>query len=272
MNINLLKSLRETALISLFSNDDLAELFIVKGGTALELLHGLDNRASVDIDVSTKEDFDKEKIETLLEAELQRNFKEKNYTVFDFKILEKPRNLDENLKGFWGGYDVQFKIIEEDNAELIDSNIDKARQLALEMLDNTKRMSIDISKYEYCDESGMVQFTLNGFQISTYTLKMILLEKLRAICQQLPEYFKNQGKYRSPRAKDFYDINLIMEYGNMKFTKDDKTLLEKIFNAKKVPLELLKKIPQHKEFFEKGSTELKDTISNKNRDNLNFDT
>lgn len=272
MNIDLLKSLRETALISLFSDDNLSELFIVKGGTALDLLHKLDDRASVDIDVSTTDDFDKEKFEVLLENELQRNFNQKNYTVFDFKVLEKPKSLDENLKGFWGGYDVQFKIIESENAKLIDNDINRARQLALEMLDKTKRMSIDISKHEYCDEDGMVQITLEGFQISTYTLKMILLEKLRAICQQLPGYFKNKGKYRKPRAKDFYDINLILEYENMNFTKEDRLLLEKIFAAKKVSLELLKQIPLHKDFFEKGSIELKDTISNKKRDKLNFDT
>lgn len=51
---------------------------------------------------------------------------------------------------------------------------------------------------------------LEGYKIKVYTLEMIVYEKLRAICQKLPEYKYAQEPIKA-RPKDFYDIYMIMK-------------------------------------------------------------
>jgi len=71
---------------------------------------------------------------------------------------------------------------------------------------------------------------------------MIAAEKLRAICQQIPEY---QYGTKTPRARDFYDIWLLLKnfsediaWGGEEFRK---TIVE-MFKVKNVPLEYLARI------------------------------
>ncbi len=58
MDINKLKEIRRLAIIALFSDDDLMDVFVLKGGNAISLVYELDYRASQDIDVSMADDFD----------------------------------------------------------------------------------------------------------------------------------------------------------------------------------------------------------------------
>ena len=48
-------------------------------------------------------------------------------------------------------------------------------------------MKIDISKYENIDDAVLV-YCDDDSLINVYSLKMIIIEKLRAICQQMPQY------------------------------------------------------------------------------------
>ena len=96
---------------------------------------------------------------------------------------------------------------------------------------------------------------------------MIAAEKLRAICQQMPEYEFVKGKKR--RARDFYDLYAISTQTEVDFSSSDfKTILEKVFEAKKVPLELLKKIPttEIKEYHQNDWISVRDTIEDKSKD------
>ena len=78
---------------------------------------------------------------------------------------------------------------------------------------------------------------------------MIAIEKLRAICQQMPEY--HLRGYSTPRARDFYDIHSIVTAGNVNLGRaepESAELVRNIFAAKDVDLALLPKIKEHGEY------------------------
>ena len=69
----------------------------------------------------------------------------------------------------------------------------------------TKIFQIDISCHEYCKYRE--EREIDGVVVYVYPIDLILIEKIRAICQQLPKYKKYVPQpSRSPRAKDFFDI------------------------------------------------------------------
>ena len=57
MDFDKLRFIRKLVLIAIFSDDDLMDTFVVKGGSAIDLLYKLDARASVDIDLLMDNDF-----------------------------------------------------------------------------------------------------------------------------------------------------------------------------------------------------------------------
>jgi hypothetical protein len=76
---------------------------------------------------------------------------------------------------------------------------------------------------------------------------MIALEKLRAICQQTPDYKLQRSP--SARARDFYDIHLVVSLTGMSLSSPENLeLIRHIFAAKEVPLKLLAKIKGQREF------------------------
>jgi hypothetical protein len=77
--------------------------------------------------------------------------------------------------------------------------------------------------------------------------EMIAIEKLRAICQQMPEYPLNRTA--SPRARDFYDIHLVVRKTGVNLASPENLeIAREIFAAKDVPLSLLAKILAQREF------------------------
>ena len=52
MDFDKLRFIRKLVLIAIFSDDELMDTFVVKGGSAIDLIYKLDARASVDIDLS----------------------------------------------------------------------------------------------------------------------------------------------------------------------------------------------------------------------------
>src|SRR5262249_25138697 len=103
---------------------------------------------------------------------------------------------------------------------------------------------VDISRFEFCEPKIAVE--LDDFTIYVYTLPMLALEKLRAICQQLPEYTLRGRK--TARARDFFDIHRIVSRGVDLTTPENLELIEAIFAAKDVPLDFLNKISTQREF------------------------
>jgi len=125
-----------------------------------------------------------------------------------------------------------------------------------------KTFSVDISKYEYCESKAAKKF--EGPTIYVYSPQMIAIEKLRAICQQMPEYMisvKGNDKGASERARDFYDIYTITEKLSIDLTTSENVrLLKNIFNIKKVPINLLKEIYKFRDFHARGYDSLKHTV------------
>lgn len=264
MDFEHLEKIKRLTIIAMFSDDDLMEQLVLKGGNALDIVHKVSQRGSVDLDFSIENEFKEEELSTIeekIQKVLSTTFKVEGYKVFDLRFAKRPEKLSPEMVDFWGGYVVEFKIIEVTKFEQLASDIQSLRRQATVVGGGQKRtIKIDISKFEYCRTKE--QSDLDGYTIYVYTPEMIVFEKLRAICQQMPEYaniVKNPS--RSPRARDFFDIYNVLESFNIDVTKDENIeLLKNIFVAKKVPLELILKIEKYGEFHRENFAAVKDTV------------
>ena len=111
---------------------------------------------------------------------------------------------------------------------------------------NKRRVfTVDLSKHEYTQ--GREEHDLDDYTIYVYTPEMIVIEKLRAICQQMPEY-PHMGR-ASARARDFFDIYETVTRRVIDLTSSENIeRLHHIFEAKEVPLSLLAKVGDFREF------------------------
>ncbi len=225
---------------------------VLKGGNAIDLIHGVSLRSSQDLDFSIPDEFDRAQLHELqarIGRRLTESFAPDGYKVFDVGLFERPSEQRPGQPRFWGGYRLEFKIIGRDTFDELGGRIDVIRRNATVIGSQQKRiMQIDISKYEYCD--GKEQRELGGLVIYVYSPAMLVVEKLRAICQQMVEYsasVPNPG--RSPRARDFFDIyNLIQRFQPDITSHTFQDLVKAIFAAKSVPLELLNEVANVREF------------------------
>jgi hypothetical protein len=111
--------------------------------------------------------------------------------------------------------------------------------------EHRRKFKISISKKEYCAIKG--QSELDDYTVYVYTPEMIVCEKLRAICQQMPDYTPNTTP--TARARDFFDIYTVMEHFGMgAIASPSAALLKNIFKAKQVPLSLIGKIAEFREY------------------------
>jgi predicted nucleotidyltransferase component of viral defense system len=260
MEISKLEEIRKLGIIAMFSDDDLMEMLVLKGGNAIALLCSEYSRASVDLDFSLCDDTGKGQFDIIaakIRKVLERTFQEHGYVVFDYKFYEKPKVRREGLKYFWGGYRVEFKLIEKERLKDLDGNIEKMGKSAVALGSGEKKpFTIDISKHEFCGPKAEIE--LDGFTVYVYTPEMMVIEKIRAICQQMPEYPYGT---KSARARDFFDIFMLMEARKIDLVKEEnRELLRLIFDAKEVPLELIGKIPESREFHKKDFVSVAATV------------
>ena len=127
------------------------------------------------------------------------------------------------------------------------------------------RFKVDLSKREYCVPKQ--EFHLEGHVIYVYSPLMIVAEKLRALCQKMPEYQHSRahtGGTDGRRARDFYDIALIMRHESSLEWGDDacRSLLRQVFQAKHVDLALLGRVPSDtvRAFHEDDFRAVRDTV------------
>lgn len=259
MNIELLKKIRKIALIALFADDELMNQLVLKGGSAIDLVYGLSKRGSIDLDFSIESDFNKSNLDQIsikMEKLLKREFRKNDYMIFDFEFETKPKN---NFDLDWGGYKIEFKLIETDKYD--GSNLDQTRRESMSLDDKYhKKFTIDISKHEYT--CGKIEKEIEGYIIYVYTINLIIVEKIRAICQQNPEYKEiiKSATTRS-RAKDFYDIYILLKDKNIgKFIDEIKDTIKSVFKQKKVPLEYLMQISNQKNIHKADFASLRDTL------------
>jgi len=199
------EAIRRVTITALFSDDMLMEYLVLKGGNALTLVYGISDRTSLDLDFSLEADFpDFEDARRRLFHAIRDRFDAAGYVVFDEVLEPKPRLDAEDEKPWWGGYELRFKLIEHGKHHGLKDRLEKLRfnsKVIGPGQDRTFR--VDLSKFEYT--ATKVTFDFDDYPIYVYSPEMIVIEKLRAICQQFPDY-THRGR-ASARARDFYDIH-----------------------------------------------------------------
>jgi hypothetical protein len=167
----------------------------------------------------------------------------------------------------WGGYAAEFKIIERKHVERIRGGLEEMRRTALEIGPSHQRtFRVDFSKYEFCGQKR--QEELQDYAIYVYTPEMLSLEKLRAICQQMEEYPMQRN--RSPRARDFYDIYVVLSEGKVEWARREcLDLARSIFAAKDVQPHLIELIPKYRDFHQQDWPSVENSVSGKLED-FNF--
>jgi hypothetical protein len=256
----LIERIKRQAIIAVFSNDDLMDRLVLKGGNLLDLVYQISTRASKDLDFSMEGEFSSvDELRTKLSPALTVAFREIGFEMFDLDITLQPPKLTEDRKHFWGGYRVYFKLIESEKARSF-PNEDSLRRNAVPLgSNNSTRFRIDISKHEYCPDRR--QHTFDGYAIYTYSPSLFVAEKLRAICQQHLEYARQLQHNRTARARDFVDIcTVIDQIGINTTSKEFHNLVAKVFAQKMVPLTLLGRIEEDRDFHRPDFTSVVDTV------------
>ena len=255
-------------LIAIYSHDVLSEKMYLKGGQALRLIHGLKSRLSRDSDFSFSDKIDKEKIFfKYLESAIREEFLKSRLYVIDFKPTRKPKIKKTEAPDFWGGWAVEFKLITKEQLSLSEARRSSSAIVPEGFL--TNKIPIDISEMEYCESFETIK--VRSVEVKVYSKPLLVLEKLRAICQSHPGY-----KYRitqSNRARDFYDIEQIytkvLNEGEINnFFKELSKHIVKVFEAKNVPLSLIDSCLNNDDFLksqEIGWEEVKSTVKGLNQ-------
>lgn len=241
------KHIRTIAITAIFSDDILYEKVCLKGGNALSLVHEIGVRTSLDLDFSIEGDFkDPEEVKQRIFAALTDRYDAAGFSAFDLKFERRPNVSRDGQSPQWGGYMVTFKLMEKEKYKALRHDLEATRRDALVVGPDERRLfTIDLSKYEYT--KGKVQVEVDDYTIFVYTPEMIIAEKIRAICQQMPEYLQQKGG--KPRARDFFDIHSVLSQKNIDLASAaNLDLTRNIFAAKEVPLKLIADIPKHREF------------------------
>jgi hypothetical protein len=191
---------------------------------------------------------------------LLNRFAEAGLTVFDQKFSKRPINQKSD-DDKWGGYQAEFKLMETGKYNSMGGDVDRARREALVIGQSEQRIfRVQISKHEYC--LGKVEHNLDEYSIYVYTPTMIVIEKLRAICQQMDEY--PLRRYPTARARDFYDIYATVRGADVNLsTAESLDLVRNIFAAKSVELNLLTKIENYRDFHRQDWPSVELTVTGK---------
>jgi len=256
-----LRRIKKLVIQAVFSEPHLRDLLVLKGGNLLDVVYDISARASLDIDLSTPANFsDPQRIEDLIRESLCAIFTSDKLVVFDFQMRFMPPEVSEDLLDFWGGYRIEFKLIREDDFTRLRDDITRLRRAAetLGKRGSTK-FKIDISCHEFCGDKEL--FEVDNWTLYGYSPAMFIAEKLRAICQQMEEYVALVRSHSRPRARDFLDIYIVStQYGIDWNHPNFLTTVRKVFEAKKVPVRLLAKLPDTRDQHEGDFTSVKDTI------------
>jgi hypothetical protein len=257
-----LRQIRRLAITGVFSNDQLLDVLVLKGGNLLDEVFNISQRTSIDIDLSMDGDFvgTVDELRGMLERGLNSTFSDAGFTIFDVRVRAVPSALSEDMKDYWGGYKVDFKIIETPDFKKHQHDIDTLRRRSLSVgKRGSTKFTIDISKHEHCDAKEMAE--VDGYTVFAYTPAMFVCEKLRAICQQMPVYAEHVHSNPSARARDFLDIHAAVEHFSLSFKAPEfRVLLKRTFGAKRVPMSLLTAIAASRDFHEPDFASVKDTV------------
>ncbi len=244
-------------IVAVFADDQLMERLVLKGGTALSLVHEIGDRASLDVDLSLEDDFeDLSEAKARLFRALTDRLDSAGYEAFDLQLTPRPAN-PEGRPSTWGGYRLEFKLHDKSRGQ---PSLQDKRRSALETggLRHERKFRIEISKHEYCAEKEAV--VLDGYRVYVYPPGLIAAEKIRALCQQLPEYPLVRNKHA--RARDVYDLHQLVKRGGVDLDAPSfKRSVRRVFEAKEVPLSLIGRIAGSREFHRPDWPAVRDSVS-----------
>ncbi len=252
--------IKRVAIVAMFADDELMDLLVLKGGNAMDIIHQAHSRASVDLDFSMENDLDCQTVQPKIERSIRSTFEQHQYYAFDVKMTPRPGKMPEDLASFWGGYLVEFKLIAQRRADELKFDLETMRREAIRLGEGS-RFTIDISRHEYTADKK--EYELDGYVIYAYPPEMIVCEKLRAICQQMPEYAEiiQRNGTGNERARDFLDIEVLMKMFQIDLSSERvKYMLAQMFAAKHVPLALLEKIGKVRDFHAQGYEAVRTTM------------
>ena len=244
-------------IIAIYSTPLPSETLFLKGGSAMRLFDNLTSRLSIDADFSVHTDIDNEsKFFQDLKSSVGARFRKEGFDIIDFKWEKKPKKIPAKYPNWWGGWLCEFKLVAfQHRGKAIET---KRRNALIPDEANSSKVTVEISKHEYCGKKRTK--TIQGVKIFGYSRELLVLEKIRAICQQHPDY-----KYRSSksRARDFYDIFELTANIGDGFKSRCSSEIEKVFHAKEVPLKILASL-WDADFIDEqrqGFDAVKDTVS-----------
>lgn len=258
---NFLRRIKELAIIAIFSDDEFLDRLVLKGGNLLDVVYGLSARASVDVDFSMDGEFDDiEELKRRAKRTLETTFAEYGYRLLDFSLISVPPKMTDDIKDFWGGYKLEFKIIDKDRYKAFEENAEQLRRNAASIgKRGSTKFKIDISRHEFCDEKQ--PYWVDDFRIFGYSPAMFVAEKLRALCQQMPEYVALVQLNPRPRARDFLDIFVVSRHYSIDWAQPEfRSTVRKTFEKKRVPLKLLGDLPNVREQHAENFQSVRDTV------------
>jgi len=83
MDLDYLDKIKRYAIIAMFSDDDLMDILVLKGGNVLDLIYGVSARSSIDIDLSMASEFEEKELDIIkdkIEKALMNTFQEIFYS------------------------------------------------------------------------------------------------------------------------------------------------------------------------------------------------
>lgn len=239
-----LRWLRRQFIAAIAADAQLAELLVLKGGNALNVVHEIGSRSSLDIDYSLIRDpDDMANFSERLFERLRRRLVPHELVLMDASLEPKPRSTPADPQG----YVAEFKLVRLQDSTRFATDLSMLRKLA-QPVDLTgtsgRKFRIEISRHEHCE--GHETIVVDGVPCRVYSLPMIVAEKLRALCQQLDG---GGRRHPSARARDFYDIWAVISASGLDLCRPENVeLLRATFGAKAVPLNLLGAIRDSREF------------------------
>lgn len=260
----LAEKVKRLTISAIVSEDDFFDRLVLKGGNAIEHT-GVDPvRRSIDVDFSIDGTLDPlgsiDELRSRFESLLRQTFAPEGLHVFDVRLHRRPSNLRQDMLGdFWGGYELRFKAIGSELVNNLSEEQQRKQAFSLGKADR-KEFSVDLSKHEYCGDKKMVE--VDGYNVYVYSERMIVCEKIRAICQQMPQYREVvRSSSARPRARDFFDIYHIATSLRMDFDTDAfwNTLVD-VFAIKHVPIDLIGCIDEHRNYHRDDFESVKATV------------
>lgn len=238
----------------------------MKGGNAIAFTGVEPVRRSIDLDFSIDGDLEDlgalVDVQARIEALLVEVFSREGLTVFDVRLEKQPPRLRDDVLGdFWGGYLLEFKVLPTGVFDGLDGQNDRRRQAVVVGPSGRRSFSVDISRHEYCRDKQLR--LVEGFPVFVYSEQMIVCEKVRAICQQMPEYREIvKSNSARPRARDFFDIHHIASQLQIDFAHPEfEGILARMFKVKRVPFRLVGDISAHREFHRDDFESVRATVA-----------